>query len=108
MIKILLIHAEWDEEAEVWVATSDDVPGLATEADTLEQLSSKLESMIPELLDANGYPEDSDTPGQSRYHAGCSHSSNFSKYPLSHPARFRFARMPHLRVLSCFNTFNAI
>ncbi|WHZ09931.1 MAG: hypothetical protein OJF60_000370 [Burkholderiaceae bacterium] len=57
MQKVFFIHAEWDEEAGVWVATSDDVPGLATEADTLEALSAKLESMVPELLDANGWPE---------------------------------------------------
>ena len=44
-----------DEEAQVWVATSDDVPGLATEADTVDALVKKLQSMIPELLDANGY-----------------------------------------------------
>jgi predicted RNase H-like HicB family nuclease len=62
MLKILFIRAEWDEEANVWVATSDDVPGLATEADTLEQLSAKLDSMVPELLDANGYPEGPDVP----------------------------------------------
>jgi predicted RNase H-like HicB family nuclease len=55
--KVLFIRAEWDAEAEVWVATSDDVPGLATEADTIEALSSKLEIMVPELLDANGYPD---------------------------------------------------
>lgn len=55
MPKVLAIHAQWDAEASVWVATSDDVPGLATEADTLEQLSDKLESMVPELLDANGF-----------------------------------------------------
>ncbi len=29
------------------VATSDDVPGLATEADTLENLVEKLKIMIP-------------------------------------------------------------
>ncbi len=62
MLKILFIRAEWDDEASVWVATSDDVPGLATEADTLDQLSAKLESMVPELLDANGYPEGPDVP----------------------------------------------
>jgi len=62
MLKILFIRAEWDDDARVWVATSDDVPGLATEADTLEQLSTKLESMVPELLDANGYPEGPDVP----------------------------------------------
>lgn len=51
--KPLFIRAEWDEEAGVWVATSDDVPGLATEADTMEGLIEKLKVMIPELLIAN-------------------------------------------------------
>ena len=55
--KLLLIHAVWDEEAKVWVATSDDVPGLATEAASLDLLVPKLQLMIPELLDANGYPD---------------------------------------------------
>jgi hypothetical protein len=47
------IHADWDPEAGVWVATSDDVPGLATEAPTMEALAEKLRTMIPELLEAN-------------------------------------------------------
>ena len=46
---------EGDDEAKVWVATSDDVPGLATEAETMQELSKKLEVMIPELLTENGY-----------------------------------------------------
>lgn len=62
MTKILFIRAEWDAEAGVWVATSDDVPGLATEAATLEALSAKLDSMVPELLDANGYPDGPEVP----------------------------------------------
>lgn len=57
MQKVLFIRAEWDPDAAVWVATSDDVPGLATEAETLDALSLKLEAMVPELLDANGYPD---------------------------------------------------
>jgi predicted RNase H-like HicB family nuclease len=52
--KPLFIRAEWDEEAGVWVATSEDVPGLATEGETLERLIVKLKAIIPELLDANG------------------------------------------------------
>lgn len=48
------IRAEWDEEAHVFVASSDDVPGLATEGETLEGLIEKLKIMIPELLEANG------------------------------------------------------
>ena len=47
------VHADWDSEARVWVATSDDVPGLATEASTVEVLAEKLRTMIPELLEAN-------------------------------------------------------
>ena len=49
----LYVRAEWDEEVGVWVATSDDVPGLATEASSMEGLIQKLKSMIPELLDLN-------------------------------------------------------
>ena len=48
------VKAEWDDEAGVWVASSDDVPGLATGADTFEALIDKLEIVIPELLEANG------------------------------------------------------
>jgi predicted RNase H-like HicB family nuclease len=48
------VEADWDAEAAVWVATSEDVPGLATEAGTIESLTDKLKVMIPELLEANG------------------------------------------------------
>ena len=48
------VRAEWDAEAEVWVASSDDVPGLATGADTFEALIEKLKVVIPELLEENG------------------------------------------------------
>lgn len=55
MQKIYFIRAEWDDEAAVWVATSDDVPGLVTEAETMELLSTKLKSLVPEPLFENGY-----------------------------------------------------
>ena len=47
----ILVRAEWDPEAEVWVATSDDVPGLVTEAANPAELERKLLIMIPELLE---------------------------------------------------------
>ena len=47
------VRAFWDEEARVWVATSEEVPGLVTEADTMEKLVEKLKVLIPELLEAN-------------------------------------------------------
>ena len=51
-IKIVMISVDafWDAEAAVWVATSEDVPGLATEAETIEALMEKLRKMIPELI----------------------------------------------------------
>jgi len=44
--KPYFVRAEWDDEARVWVATSDDVPGLATESETLENLVYKLKIII--------------------------------------------------------------
>jgi hypothetical protein len=62
---VLTVRALRDQEAGVWVATSDDVPGLATEADTMEQLAAKLQVMVPELLELNGgtEPQPSAPPG---------------------------------------------
>jgi predicted RNase H-like HicB family nuclease len=58
----LTVHATWDDEARVWVATSDDVPGLATEADDMDALVTKLKTMIPELLAANGVAHAAEVP----------------------------------------------
>jgi predicted RNase H-like HicB family nuclease len=61
-VKPFFVRAEWDEEASVWVATSDDVPGLATEEATMEALIEKLKVIIPELLEANGILVDHEVP----------------------------------------------
>lgn len=56
------VIAEWDEDARVWVTSSEDVPGLATGADTFEDLIEKLKIVVPELLDENGLlPAGTDT-----------------------------------------------
>ena len=57
MAREVIIYANWDDEAKVWVATSEDVPGLVTEAASLNELVPKLKIMIPEMLDANGYAD---------------------------------------------------
>ena len=62
MTASLTVRAVWDDEAQVWVATSDDVPGLATEAESMDVLVEKLKTMIPELLDANGVQHEADVP----------------------------------------------
>jgi predicted RNase H-like HicB family nuclease len=47
------VTCHWDNEARVWYVADSDVLGLATEADTLEQMEQKLLAMIPELLELN-------------------------------------------------------
>ena len=55
----IVVNAIWDEEAAVWVAVSDDLPGLVAEAPDQEQLMNKLLKMIPDLLedDAEGFDQ---------------------------------------------------
>ncbi len=52
-MRTLVVEAEWDAEASVWVATSTDIPGLVTEAATLDELRAKLTDIVPELLAEN-------------------------------------------------------
>ena len=52
------VLAQWDGEAGVWVAESEDVPGLVAEADSPNVLVQKLRTLIPELLELNGVPND--------------------------------------------------
>ncbi|MCA1764864.1 MAG: DUF1902 domain-containing protein [Desulfobulbaceae bacterium] len=61
-IKPYFVRAEWDEEARVWVATSDDVAGLATEGETLGGLIEKLKVIIPDLLEANDVAIENEVP----------------------------------------------
>ncbi len=48
-----IVRGEWDAEAGTWIATSDDVPGLACEAATFEALVDEVLALVPELLAAN-------------------------------------------------------
>jgi predicted RNase H-like HicB family nuclease len=53
--RLIVVRAVWDSEAGVWVAESEDVPGLVTEADSVEALEAKLTGLIQDLLeDENG------------------------------------------------------
>ncbi|MCG6858356.1 MAG: DUF1902 domain-containing protein [Salaquimonas sp.] len=46
----VVVEANWDEEARVWVAEAVDDIGLVTEAATIEELQRKLAIMVPDLL----------------------------------------------------------
>jgi len=48
------IDARWDGEASVWIATSNDVPGLVVEADTWPAMIEEVRLVLPELLELSG------------------------------------------------------
>ncbi len=58
MNRDLTIEARWDGEAAVWIATSNDVPGLVVEADSWPSMIEEVRLILPDLLEANGQPRD--------------------------------------------------
>ena len=48
------VKMHWDGEADVWVATSEDVPGLVLESGSFDALLERIKYAIPELLELNG------------------------------------------------------
>lgn len=48
-----VIKFTWDEEAAVWVATSDDIPGLVLESGSFDALAERVRYVVPELLELN-------------------------------------------------------
>lgn len=54
MAKPIIVHADWDPEAQVWVATTQDLRGLVTEANSIEALRAKLPGIVLDLLEENG------------------------------------------------------
>ncbi|MCL2805919.1 MAG: DUF1902 domain-containing protein [Treponema sp.] len=47
-----LITIYWDEEASVWIAESQDLPGLILESGSYDELVKKVKNAVPELLEA--------------------------------------------------------
>lgn len=47
------VTAEWDEAAGVWIATSEDVPGLCAQAASFDELAEVVAALVPELLTLN-------------------------------------------------------
>ena len=58
----ITVRADWDEEARVWVATSDDIDGLAIEAENLEALKEQVVAAVCDLVELNGFSGDGTLP----------------------------------------------
>ena len=50
------VNFEYDNEAKVWIATSDDVTGLVLESESLDKLIEKVLNAAPELIELNHLP----------------------------------------------------
>ncbi len=48
-----VITFTWDDESAVWIATSDDIPGLVLESNSFDALLERIHFAIPELLALN-------------------------------------------------------
>lgn len=48
-----IIKLVWDSEAQVWIATSDDIPGLVLESGSFDTLLERTRFAVPELLALN-------------------------------------------------------
>ena len=62
-----LVKMTWDDEAAVWIATSDDVPGLVMESGSLDALIERVRFAIPELLQLNNISSTESIPVIFRY-----------------------------------------
>lgn len=50
----VIIQAQWDGKASVWIATSIDVPGLVVEGDTWPAMIEEVRLVLPELMELSG------------------------------------------------------
>lgn len=51
-----VVNFLWDNEANVWIATSEEVPGLVLESGSFDTLKERVKTAIPELLELNSLP----------------------------------------------------
>jgi predicted RNase H-like HicB family nuclease len=62
MNNLIFVRATWDSESEVWTAESPDLPGLVTEATSLNDLKEKLPDLIRDLLESDDTAEGFEVP----------------------------------------------
>ena len=50
------VRCSWDEEAQVWIAESEDIPGLVLESGSFDALLERVRFAAQELIDLNTAP----------------------------------------------------
>lgn len=54
----IIVRAEYDAEAGVWVASTSDISGLSVESDSFEGLQRAIAGAVADLIDLNGFDTD--------------------------------------------------
>ena len=49
-----VITLHWDDEVSVWIAESEDIPGLILESSSFDELVNRVKIAVPELLEICG------------------------------------------------------
>jgi len=57
------IQLTWDEEASVWIAESNDIPGLILESPSFDDLVERVKIAVPDLVE-----QDKKTHSQTKLH----------------------------------------
>jgi predicted RNase H-like HicB family nuclease len=60
----------WDDEARVWIAESNDIPGLILESGSLDVLMERVRYAAPELLELSGNTTDVSLSFKAERHTG--------------------------------------
>jgi len=68
MRKSYSVKCDWDADARVWFVSETNVPGLATESATVEAMTKKLRTLIPELLAMNVGESEVEVPVELLWH----------------------------------------
>ena len=58
MANSIINKAEWDWDAKVWVATTEDVAGFVAESKSIEALQPKVIAVLADLIELNGFDSD--------------------------------------------------
>lgn len=56
MLRIITVDARWIADDSIWIATSDQVPGLVVEGSNWTEMIREVRLLVPDLLALAGVP----------------------------------------------------
>ena len=83
---LYIVRCGFDREADVWIVEQSDVPGLATEAPSFDELCRKINVMAPELLGYGDSAFNSRNPDEMHPSQTTHHHPSGQPAPLAAPA----------------------